>query len=123
MGDLTPWWVATATGIVAALAGVVGKLWANTREEVAELRTANAQLRHELSEANNTIVKLQQDATERGDGHQREHLRDLRRFAGLSTSIDPPPQIGGWPPAIVRAPPSKHRPQPRKRPRSPPEDT
>lgn len=121
MGEMTPWWVGIASGIVCALAAVVGKLWANTREEVSELRTSNAQLRHELSEANATIVRLQQDATERGDEHQREHLRDLRRFAGLSTSMDPPPPSGGWPPAIVRATPPKPRTQPRKRPKPPPE--
>jgi len=114
MGDLTPWWLATAGGIVTALAGVVGKLWANTREEVTQLRADNAQLRHELSEANAAVVRLQQDATERGDAHQREHVRDLRRIAGLSTSMDPPP-LSPWPPVIVRdAPPHKRGPQ-RKR--------
>jgi hypothetical protein len=118
MGDLTPWWVAIASGIVASLAGVVGKLWANTREEVASLRAHNAQLRHDINEANATILRLQEEATERGDGHQREHLRDLRRFAGLSTSIDPP-QIVAWPPAIVRPTPLKIRGQAKKKPKTP----
>lgn len=101
---LTPWWVATAAGVVSALAGVIGKLWADHRRELRELRA-------ELAEANARVVELQEQATERGDEHQREHVRDLRRIAGLSRSIDPPP---AWPPVIIRATPERPARSPRK---------
>jgi len=111
---MAPWWLAIAGGIVTTLAGVVAKLWSDSRQEVSTLRTDNAQLRHELAQANSTIVQLQQEATERGDQHQREHLRDLRRFAGLSNSMDPPP-LSPWPPqVVVREAAPKPRPRPKK---------
>lgn len=97
---LTPWWIAAATGALTGAGGVVAKVWAAHRQVVKELRDELAQVRHELSEANATIVRLQQEATHRGDEHQREHLKDLRRLAGLSHSLEPP-RSDQWPPAVV----------------------
>lgn len=76
--SLTPWWVAMGAGIVTTLAGVIGKLWADQKREVRELRA-------ELAAANARIVDLQTKNTE-------DHVRDLRRFAGISTSLEPPPR-------------------------------
>lgn len=73
---MAPWWVAIAGGIVTTLAGVIGKLWSDQKREVRELRD-------ELAAANARIVELQQTTSS-------EHMRDLRRFAGLSTSLEPP---------------------------------
>jgi anti-sigma-K factor RskA len=78
--------VAIASSIVVALAGVIGKLWSDQKTELRELRA-------ELASANQRIVELQRE--EHG-----EHVRDLRRFAGLSTSMEPP---AAWPPPVVRA--------------------
>jgi hypothetical protein len=106
---LTPWWIAAATGAFGGVAGVIGKVWAAHRAVVAELRTELATARAELAEANATIVRLQEQATQRGDEHQREHLKDLRRLAGLSNSLEPP-RPGEWPPVIIReAPPVPRR--------------
>ena len=112
-GDaLGPWWLAIAAGIVTALGGVIGKMWtalaAERREHAGEL----AALRHELAEANDRVVELQREANERGDVFQREHVRDLRRIAGLS-SIEPG-RPSPWPPVIIRAEPVKRIPPPRK---------
>ena len=108
-GDaLGPWWVGIATGIVGALAATIAKLWSELASVRREARDALAQKDHELIEAHDRIVQLQREATERGDVHQREHVRDLRRIAGLSLSVDPPP-ISPWPPVIVRAPPAPPR--------------
>lgn len=73
---LTPWWVAIGTGVVSTLAGVIGKLWSDQKREVRDLRA-------ELAAANARIVELQKET-------QHEHVRDLRRFAGISTSLEPP---------------------------------
>jgi hypothetical protein len=73
---MAPWWVAIAIGIVTSLGGVIGKLWSDQKREVRELRD-------ELAAANARIVELQQKTSD-------EHVRDLRRFAGLSTSLEPP---------------------------------
>lgn len=65
-----PWWVTLAAGAVSvittALAAAAGKVWAQQRDEIR-------QLRHDLEEAHEA------------------HQRDLRRLGGLSTSMDPPP--------------------------------
>jgi hypothetical protein len=113
MGEMAPWWLTIAGAIVTTLTGVIAKLWSDSRQELATLRADNAQLRHELAEANGAIVRLQVEATERGDQHQREHVRDLRRFAGLSTSMDPPP-LSPWPPVVVREAGPKPRARPKK---------
>lgn len=84
--ELAPWWVAVASGAVAALAAAVGKVWSDQRAEIRQLRA-------ELAEANARLVELQR--AEHG-----EHVRDLRRFAGISTSIEPP--AAGWPPPVIR---------------------
>jgi hypothetical protein len=111
---MTPWWLAIAVSIVTALGGVIGKLWASARAEGTRLRADNEQLRHDLNEANATAVRPPQGPPERGDAHQREHVRDLRRIAGLSTSMDPPP-LNALAPIIVReTAPGKRAPQ-RKR--------
>jgi hypothetical protein len=86
---LTPWWVASAVGIVTALGGVIGKLWSAQREEVRGLRA-------ELAAANARIVELQTTASARIVEQQKhdheEHVRDLRRMAGIAAS---------WPPPII----------------------
>lgn len=84
---LEPWWVAIATGAVATLAGAAGKVWSDQRAEIR-------QLRDELAQANARASELQRSGTD-------EHVRDLRRIAGLSTSIDPPARAG-WPPPVIR---------------------
>jgi hypothetical protein len=97
-----PWWIGIGTGIVSALIGTIGKLWSELasvrRESKAEIEAA----RFELSEANERILHLQDESNLRGDGFQREHVRDLRRLAGLSTSVEPT-RPSPWPPVIVRA--------------------
>lgn len=100
-GELLPWVLSIGGGIVATLIGVVGKLWAERAADRRDHRTEVDQLRHELAEANETIVQLQREAQQRTDGISREHLRDLRRLAGLSTSLEPPAR-DPWPPVIIR---------------------
>jgi hypothetical protein len=85
VGELTPWWLATAGGIVTALAGVIGKLWSDQKREVRELRA-------ELAAANARLLELQREGSE-------HYVRDLRRMAGLSTSSPP---VVGWPPPVIR---------------------
>jgi hypothetical protein len=102
-GTVEPWWLAIASGIVICLVGTIGKLWTDHRTTVRELRA-------ELATANATVVELQRAAELRSDEHQAEHRRDLRRFAGISTSVDPPPIPGGWPPVIRAAPVRKRGP-------------
>lgn len=84
LGELAPWWVAIATGAVAALAAAVGKVWSDQRAEIR-------QLRDDLAQANARAAELQR--TEHG-----EHVKDLRRMAGLSTSLPP----AAWPPPVIR---------------------
>jgi len=72
-GDVAPWWIAIATGIVAALAGAIGKLWSENRA-----------LRRELDDARQANIEDQQTSF-------REHRRDLRSLIGLPTSLDPGP--------------------------------
>lgn len=110
-GELTPWWIGITTGVVTAAAGVIGKVWTELRRELRDTRA-------ELAAANARVVELQQLASKRGDELQREHVRDLRRFAGVSTSLEPPAH-GGWPPAIVREQPPRIR-KPRKKGPEPP---
>jgi hypothetical protein len=112
-GELVPWLLSIGGGIVTTLCAVGGKLWAQLLTERRERAAEVEQLRHELAEANARVVKLQQEANERSDEHQREHRRDLRRLAGLSTSIDPPP-LGAWPPVIIREAPARPGPPPKK---------
>lgn len=83
--ELTPWWVALGTGVVSALAGVIGKLWAAHMAEVKALRAELATARAELDAANKRNVELQQQTS-------HEHVKDLRRIAGLAAS---------WPPAVI----------------------
>jgi hypothetical protein len=108
-GELVPWVLSIGGGIVATLLGVVGKLWAERAAERREHRAELDQLRHELAEANEQIVALQRET-------QGAHLRDLRRLAGLSTSLEPPARADPWPPVVIReaiergpAPPRKPR--------------
>lgn len=84
--ELTPWWVATGSGVVAALAGVIGKLWSDHMAGVRALREELAATRAQLAEANARNVELQKSDHE-------EHVRDLRRIAGLAAS---------WPPQVIR---------------------
>ena len=113
-GDvLGPWWVGIGAGIVSALVGTVGKLWSELATVRRELGAELASARAELAEANERIVQLQGESNDRGDVFQREHVRDLRRIAGLSTSVEPP-RPDPWPPVIIRASPARGRPPPRK---------
>ena len=73
MGEHAPWWVALAVSAGAGLAAAVGKVWADQRAEIR-------QLREDLKAANERASEL-----------PTEHVRDLRRIAGLSTSLEPPP--------------------------------
>lgn len=75
MGEL-PWWVPMGAAAVAASAAAAGKVWADMRAEIRQLRA-------ELAEANARAAASQRE--EHG-----EHVRDLRRIAGLSTSLEPP---------------------------------
>ncbi len=78
-GGGAPWWVTLAAGAVAAistvLAAAAGKVWAQQRDEINQLR-ADLQEAHEA------------------------HQRDLRRLGGLSTSIDPPAASRPRPPPV-----------------------
>lgn len=112
-GELVPWVLSIGGGIVTTLLGVAGKLWQKLGEERREHATEVAGLRHELGEANDRIVQLQEEAQERSDQHQAEHRRDLRRLAGLSTSIDPPAPAA-WPPVVIREAPARPKPPGRK---------
>ena len=85
MSELAPWWVAIGSGAVAALAAAAGKIWSDQRAEIR-------QLRDDLAKANARAAELQRE--EHG-----EHVRDLRRIAGLSTSQPP---VEGWPPPVIR---------------------
>ena len=90
--------VAVATAIVGALCGVIAKLY---RDRGAERARAD-ELKEQL---------------------HREHKRDLKRIAGLPTSLDPPApsaeriEIRGLPSPLVRDE-SPKPPRPRKKPRS-----
>jgi hypothetical protein len=101
-GGLLPWVLSIGGGIVATLLATIGKLWTERATERREHRDELAQLRHELEEANERIVQLQNEAQQRSDEHQAEHRRDLRRLAGLSTSLEPPAPRGPYPPVIIR---------------------
>lgn len=113
-GGLTPWLLSIGGGIVTTLLAVAGKLWAKLDSE----RTAHAaqleRLQHELAEANEKIVSLQNEAQQRSDEHQAEHRRDLRRLAGLSTSLEPPRPAGPWPPVVIREAPVRPQLPPKK---------
>lgn len=71
-----PWWVASAAAVVGSLGAAAGRVWSEQRSEIKQLRA-------DLAAANARNVELQRE--EHG-----EHVRDLRRFAGLSTSLEPP---------------------------------
>ena len=81
--ELTPWWVATGAGVVTALAGVIGKLWSDHMAGVRVLREDLATARSQLADANARNAELQKTEHE-------EHVRDLRRIAGLTASFPPP---------------------------------
>lgn len=83
--ELAPWWVAMASGAVAALAAAAGKVWSDQRAEIR-------QLRDELAAANERAAELQRSAS-------GEHVKDLRRMVGLPTSLEPP---AAWPPPVIR---------------------
>ena len=87
---LTPWWVALGVGAVTTLAGVIGKLWTDQRREATAAAAVAAdearELRAALAAANDRNVLLQQSST-------AEHVKDLRRIAGLAAS---------WPPPVIR---------------------
>lgn len=100
-GSLVPWVLSIGGGIVTALTAVIGKLWVSLNEERAARSVERDQLRHELAEANDRIVQLQAQSSQRSDEHQREHRRDLRRLAGLPTSVEPPAP-SPWPPVVIR---------------------
>ena len=110
---LGPWWVGIGAGVVSSLVATIGKLWAEMAKERRERAEEMAAVRHELAEANDRVVQLQTEANERGDVFQREHVRDLRRIAGLSNSLEPP-RPDAWPPAVVRAAAPRARSAPRK---------
>lgn len=120
MGELQPWWLTIASGVVLALVGAIGKVWAALIAERAGRAADAAAAAAELAEARDQIVELQRQASERNDENQREHRRDLRRFAGLPTSIDPPaPPFGVEldplrPPVVIRHAPPAPRPRPKK---------
>jgi hypothetical protein len=80
---------------VTGLVGVFGKLWTDKCRELTEARA-------DLAAANQRIVELQRDDQVRAGQLVTEHVRDLRRMAGLSTSLGPPSQ-SPWPPPVVRA--------------------
>lgn len=90
-----PWWVAIAVTAGAGLAAAAGKVWLDLRGEIRQLRA-------DLENANKRATEVQR--TEHG-----EHVRDLRRIAGLSTS-DPPPR--DTPPRDTERaiPPTRRRP-------------
>lgn len=69
-------WIALAVAGVGGIAAAAGKVWADQRSEIR-------QLREELAEANVRASVVVRE--EHG-----EHVRDLRRIAGLSTSIPTP---------------------------------
>lgn len=71
-----PWWVASAAATVGTLGAAAGKVWADQRAEIKQLRA-------DLALANERAAAAQRE--EHG-----EHVRDLRRIAGLSTSLEPP---------------------------------
>jgi hypothetical protein len=99
-GEVAPWWLAIASGIVLALTGAIGKLWAENRA----LRRENRELGDRLADANAHNAELQAAAF-------REHRRDLRVFAGLPTSGAPPPSLDPLrPPILIReAAPKRQR--------------
>lgn len=98
-----PWVLSIGGGIVTTLLAVIGKLWAERAAERREHREELAALRHELEQANDRVVELQNQAQQRSDLHQAEHRRDLRRLVGLSTSVEPPPRSDAWPPVVIRS--------------------
>jgi hypothetical protein len=112
-GDLTPWILSIGGGIVTTLLGVIGKLWSERATERREHRDELATVRHELEQANERVVELQTQGQERSDLHQAEHRKDLRRLAGLSTSIEPPAR-DAWPPVIIRGLDARALPAPKK---------
>lgn len=79
-------WVGLACGAAAAVAAAAGKVWADQRAEIR-------QLREDLKAANERASELQ--SAEHG-----EHVRDLRRIAGLSNSIEPPAASRPRPPPV-----------------------
>lgn len=97
-----PWVLSIGGGIVSTLLAVIGKLWSERASERREHRDELAAVRHELEQANDRVVELQNQAQQRSDEHQAEHRRDLRRLAGLSTSLEPPARAGAWPPVVIR---------------------
>ncbi len=92
-GSLDPWLLSIGGGIVTTLLAVIGKLWTERATERREHRDEVAQLRAELATANERILELSREAQERTDGHTRDHLRDLRRLAGLPSSSGPWPAV------------------------------
>lgn len=97
-GELTPWLLSIGGGVVTTLLAVVGKLWSKLEAERATHAAELASVRGELAEANDLVVKLQREGQDRSEGHTREHLRDLRRLAGLSSGTS-----GPWPAVITPA--------------------
>jgi hypothetical protein len=110
-----PWVLSIGGGIVTTLLAVIGKLWAERAAERREHRDELAAVRHELEQANDRVVELQNQAQQRSDLHQAEHRRDLRRLVGLSTSVEPPPR-DAWPPTVIRTEHARALP-PAKKPR------
>ena len=113
---LTPWWLGIGVSMATSAGAVIGKLW-----------TENRAIRAELAAANDRVVTLQLEASKRSDEHQSAHRRDLRRLAGLSTSMDPPPPnpFAVYPTIIeARRPERTAKPgkPPRPRPKRPPEE-
>jgi hypothetical protein len=90
--ELTPWWVAIATGVVTCLAGVVGKLWSDQRREAA---TAAAVAADENRELRAQLVAANARSTEDVQRSTEEHVRDLRRIAGLAGAT------ASWPPPVI----------------------
>lgn len=102
MSDVAPWFLTIAGGAATLLCGAIGKLW-----------TDNRALRRELADAHETNAHLQAEAFS-------AHRRDLRMFAGLPTSIDPPPDPGELrdplrPPIVIRQAQQTRRTQRKKR--------
>lgn len=77
-----PWWVALVAGAGGAVAAAAGKVWSDQRAEIR-------QLREDLKAANARASEL-----------PTEHVRDLRRMAGLSNSMDPPATGRARPPPV-----------------------
>ena len=91
-----PWVLSIGGGIVTTLLGVIGKLWTERAAERREHREEVERLHAQLAELNGRVLELQREAQDRTEGHTREHLRDLRRLAGLSSGTS-----GPWPAVIT----------------------